>query len=232
MGRVSRRIAVDDYEEDLREKEEAIKNTFKPLNASQASFIEYIKHADISFGIGPAGTGKTFVAVACALQYLALNKYRRLILVRPIVEADEHLGFLPGTINEKVDPYFRPIFDALHDLVGTEKTQLMITSKQVEIAPLAYMRGRTLNDSIIILDEAQNTTVSQMKMFLTRLGRNSKVIVTGDVSQNDLPKGKLSGLTDAMNRLDGISEIKISKFKKEDVVRHPLVKLIVEAYED
>jgi len=231
MGRITKRIALDDYEDRLIEKEEAAKKLLKPLTAHQAQFIEYIKNYDITFGVGPAGTGKTFIAVGCALQALASLKCRRIILVRPIVEADEHLGFLPGTINEKVDPYFRPIFDSLHDLVGSEKTQMMITGREIEIAPLAYMRGRTLNDAFILLDEAQNTTREQMKMFLTRLGHNSKMIVTGDITQNDLPRGKMSGLTDALRIMKDISTIKVLEFDKHDVVRNPLVKEIVEAYE-
>jgi phosphate starvation-inducible PhoH-like protein len=231
MGRISKRIAVDEYEEELLEREEAAKALFKPLNAHQKDFMSDIDHHDVSFGIGPAGTGKTHVAIASAIQHLRTGKIKRIVLTRPIVEAGESLGFLPGTIEEKVNPYFRPIFDILTDLVGTINLQMMINNREIELAPLAYMRGRTLNHSFVVLDEAQNTSPEQMKMFLTRIGYKSKMVITGDGSQNDLPKGKMSGLAHALKVLDNIRSISILEFDKNDVVRSQLAKEIVEAYE-
>ncbi len=229
MGRISRRIAAEEYEEE--EKEERTKAVFKPLNSNQNIFMKNIESHDISFGIGPAGTGKTHVAIAAALQCLRNGTIKRIILVRPIVEAGESLGFLPGTVDDKVGPYFRPIFDILTDLIGTTNMQTMLSSREIELAPLAYMRGRTLNHAFVLLDEAQNTKKEQMKMFLTRLGYKSKMVITGDLSQNDLPKGQMSGLADSLRILGNIEDISFTEFCKGDVVRHKLVKEIVDAYE-
>jgi phosphate starvation-inducible protein PhoH and related proteins len=203
----------------------------KPLSAHQREYMQRILQYDISFGIGPAGTGKTYLAVACAVAALEKMQVKRILLVRPVIEAGEHLGFLPGTMAEKVDPYFRPIYDALYDMMGFEKVAKYIEKQIIEVAPLAYMRGRTLNDAFIILDEAQNTTREQMKMFLTRIGFGSKAVITGDITQTDLPPNKKSGLQHALNVLDGISHISRTIFDARDVVRHPLVQAIIEAYE-
>jgi len=196
--------------------------------------IEYIKAVldhDISFGVGPAGTGKTYLAVACAVDALERDAVKRIILTRPAVEAGERLGFLPGDLASKVDPYLRPLYDALYDLLGFDRTQKMFEKQVIEIAPLAYMRGRTLNHAFVILDEAQNTTVEQMKMFLTRIGFGSKAVVTGDVTQVDLHKSMRSGLVDAMHVLKDVRGIAFTQFSSADVVRHPLVGRIVDAYE-
>lgn len=203
----------------------------KPLNTHQREYLQKIFQYDINFGIGPAGTGKTYLAVACAVDALEKMRMKRILLVRPVVEAGEHLGFLPGTMNEKVDPYFRPVYDALYDMLGFERALKLIEKQIIEVAPLAYMRGRTLNDAFIILDEAQNTTREQMKMFLTRIGFGSKVVVTGDITQTDLPPGKKSGLQHALVVLENISHISRTFFDARDVVRHPLVQAIIEAYE-
>jgi phosphate starvation-inducible PhoH-like protein len=191
-----------------------------------------IRKKDLVFCIGPAGSGKTYLAIASALSYLFDRKVERIILTKPVVEAGEKLGFLPGTFLEKVDPHFRPLYDALYDLVEVEKVTRLIENNIIEIAPLAYMRGRTLNDSFIILDEAQNTTYSQMKMFLTRIGFNSKVVITGDITQIDIENPKDSGLVKALKILERIDDIGIAKLEKIDIVRNPIVQKIVEAYEN
>ena len=186
---------------------------------------------DLTFGIGPAGTGKTFLAVAVAVSELMLNKVQKIILARPAVEAGEHLGFLPGDLSQKVDPYLKPLYDALYEMIGPERVNKLLERGIIELAPLAYMRGRTLNNSYIILDEAQNCTKSQMKMFLTRIGFGSSAIVTGDITQTDLPKGSKSGLLDAIEVLEGEKNISFSRFQSKDVVRHGLVQRIIEAYD-
>ncbi|NMB14379.1 MAG: PhoH family protein, partial [Gallicola sp.] len=197
----------------------------------QYKYIDAIKKNDIVFGIGPAGTGKTYLAMAMAIKAFKNNEVRRIILTRPAVEAGESLGFLPGDLQEKIDPYLRPLYDALFDILGFENYQRLVEKGLIEVAPLAYMRGRTLDDSYIILDEAQNTTSQQMKMFLTRIGYGSKAVITGDITQVDLPRGKKSGLVSASNILKDIKGIEFMTFRKEDVVRHPLVQRIIEAYE-
>jgi len=197
----------------------------------QNSYIQAIQEHDITFGVGPAGTGKTYLAVACAVDALQRESVRRLVLVRPAVEAGEKLGFLPGDLAQKVDPYLRPLYDALYDLMGLEKVSRAFERGMIEIAPLAYMRGRTLNHSFIILDEAQNTTPEQMKMFLTRIGFGSKAVITGDVTQIDLARGQKSGLVETRSVLKEVRGIVFSDFLAEDVVRHPLVQKIVTAYE-
>jgi phosphate starvation-inducible PhoH-like protein len=197
----------------------------------QIRYLRNILEHDISFGVGPAGTGKTYLAVACAVDALERDAVKRIILTRPAVEAGERLGFLPGDLAQKVDPYLRPLYDALYDLLGFDRTQKLFEKQVIEIAPLAYMRGRTLNHAFVILDEAQNTTVEQMKMFLTRIGFGSKAVVTGDVTQVDLHKSQKSGLVDAIQVLRDVRGIAFSHFNSEDVVRHPLVARIVDAYE-
>jgi len=206
----------------------------KPIVAktpTQKLYVDTIKKNDITFGIGPAGTGKTYLAMAVAVSYLKENKVNRIILTRPAVEAGEKLGFLPGTLTEKVDPYLRPLYDALYDMVDADKANDMLEKKVIEIAPLAFMRGRTLNDAFIILDEAQNTTREQMKMFLTRIGFGSKAVVTGDITQIDLPKISQSGLVEAVKVLEDVEGIGFTKFTEKDVVRHPVVQKIIMAYE-
>ena len=207
------------------------KKAVAPKTANQRRYIEAIQDRDLTFGIGPAGTGKSFLAVALAVQSLFAKQVSRIVLTRPAVEAGEKLGFLPGDLQDKVDPYLRPLYDALFDLVDNERVTKMLEKRIIEIAPLAFMRGRTINDSFIILDEAQNTTGEQMKMFLTRIGFGSKVVVTGDVTQVDLPRGQRSGLKEAERVLQGIEEIEFVYFNDKDVVRHKLVQLIVRAYE-
>ncbi len=207
------------------------KKAVAPKTANQRKYIEAIQDRDLTFGIGPAGTGKSFLAVALAVQSLFAKQVSRIILTRPAVEAGEKLGFLPGDLQDKVDPYLRPLYDALFDLVDNERVTKMLEKRIIEIAPLAFMRGRTLSDAFIILDEAQNTTGEQMKMFLTRIGFGSKVVVTGDVTQIDLPRGQKSGLREAERVLQGIDEIEFVYFNDKDVVRHKLVQLIVRAYE-
>lgn len=201
-----------------------------PRSVTQHRYVAALQANTLVFGIGPAGTGKTFLAVAYAVSLLTSRQVSKLVLTRPVVEAGERLGFLPGTFEEKIDPYLRPLFDALDDTMGREKWTKMRELGQIEIAPLAYMRGRTLKDSAIILDEAQNTTPVQMKMFLTRLGENSRMIVTGDPTQCDLPRGQRNGLKDATETLDGLRDIEIVRFRETDVVRHPLVSTITTAY--
>jgi phosphate starvation-inducible PhoH-like protein len=206
----------------------------KPIKAKtvgQKKYIEAIKKNTVVLGVGPAGTGKTFLAVAMATKALRAKEVNRIILTRPAVEAGEKLGFLPGDLQNKIDPYLRPLYDALYEMLGAETYQKYVEKGTIEIAPLAYMRGRTLDDSFIILDEAQNTTPEQMKMFLTRLGFNSKAIVTGDITQTDLPFGKKSGLKEAIKVLDGIEDIAVHRFTEKDVVRHRLVQKIITAYE-
>ena len=202
-----------------------------PRGGNQQRYVRDILSSDVSFGIGPAGTGKTYLAVACAVDMIERNEIERILLVRPAVEAGEKLGFLPGDLTQKIDPYLRPLYDALYEMIGFEKVGKMIEKQIIEIAPLAYMRGRTLNNSFVILDEAQNTTPEQMKMFLTRLGFGSRAVITGDITQVDLPRGSKSGLAQAMEILSGIEEIHITKFDSKDVVRHQLVQKIVEAYD-
>ncbi len=202
-----------------------------PKTTNQRLYVEAIRNHDLTFGIGPAGTGKTYLAMAMAVADLFRGKYSRIILTRPAVEAGEKLGFLPGDLAEKVNPYLRPLYDALHDMVSLEKAQTMIERGTIEVAPLAFMRGRTLNNAFVILDEAQNTTREQMKMFLTRLGFESKAVVTGDITQVDLPTAQVSGLHDAWKILTNIQDIAFIEFDDRDVVRHPLVKRIISAYE-
>lgn len=202
-----------------------------PRGGNQQRYVRDILSSDVSFGIGPAGTGKTYLAVACAVDMIERNEIERILLVRPAVEAGEKLGFLPGDLTQKIDPYLRPLYDALYEMIGFEKVGKMIEKQIIEVAPLAYMRGRTLNNSFVILDEAQNTTPEQMKMFLTRLGFGSRAVITGDITQVDLPRGTKSGLTQALEILSGIEEIHITKFDSKDVVRHQLVQQIVEAYD-
>ncbi len=198
---------------------------------NQAQYLRHILAHDLSFGIGPAGTGKTFLAVACAVDALERSAVQRIVLTRPAVEAGERLGFLPGDMAQKVDPYLRPLYDALYELLGYDRVQRAFEKGQLEVAPLAFMRGRTLSHAFVILDEAQNTTSEQMKMFLTRIGLGSRCVVTGDVSQIDLPKGRTSGLVEARSVLAGVPGISFTDFTAEDVVRHPLVARIVRAYE-
>jgi phosphate starvation-inducible protein PhoH and related proteins len=207
------------------------KGQIKPRGQNQATYLQAIREHDINFGIGPAGTGKTYLAVACAVEALERQEVRRILLTRPAVEAGERLGFLPGDLSQKVDPYLRPLYDALYEMLGFEKVAKLIEKHIIEIAPLAYMRGRTLNDAYIILDESQNTTPEQMKMFLTRIGFNSKAVITGDITQVDLPHGKLSGLRHVIDILTGVPEISFTFFKAADVVRHPVVQKVVRAYE-
>lgn len=200
-------------------------------NSRQKKYVRNMLFYDINFGVGPAGTGKTYLAVACAVQALIKEEISRIVLVRPAVEAGERLGFLPGDIGQKVDPYLRPLYDALYEMLGFDKVARLIDRNIIELAPLAYMRGRTLNDSFVILDEAQNTTIEQMKMFLTRIGFRSKAVITGDITQTDLPRSAKPGLKHAIEVLGDIDSIRVIRFKPKDVVRHPLVQKIVEAYE-
>lgn len=203
----------------------------RPRTERQRAYLSHILNHDISFGVGPAGTGKTFLAVACAIDALERESVQRIVLTRPAVEAGERLGFLPGDLAQKIDPYLRPLYDALYDLMGYDKVQKLFEKQIIEIAPLAYMRGRTLNHSFVILDEAQNTTVEQMKMLLTRIGFGSKAVITGDPTQVDLPKGQRSGLAHSLQVLEKVPDIAISRLTSKDVVRHPLVGRIIEAYE-
>lgn len=207
------------------------KTSIKPRGRNQNNYVRAILRHDINFGIGPAGTGKTYLAVACAVEALAKEQISRILLVRPAVEAGEKLGFLPGDLSQKVDPYLRPLYDALYEMLGFERVGRLIEKSVIEVAPLAYMRGRTLNNSFIILDESQNTTASQMKMFLTRIGFGSTAVITGDVTQIDLPKGVASGLVQASKILKEVNEVSFTYFKSRDVVRHPIVQQVVDAYE-
>lgn len=218
---------VDDLSLTLRTR----KTDLRPRTPRQRDYLNQILRHDITFGIGPAGTGKTWLAVACAIDALERETVQRLVLTRPAVEAGERLGFLPGDLVQKVDPYLRPLYDALYDLMGIEKVQRLFEKQTIEVAPLAYMRGRTLNHAFVILDEAQNTTPEQMKMFLTRIGFGSKAVINGDPSQVDLPRGQLSGLAHAVEVLESVQGIATTRFTSRDVVRHPLVARIVDAYE-
>jgi len=208
------------------------RRTIAPKNQAQKEYIEAIRKFDIVFGIGPAGTGKTYLAMAMAVAELSKGQVSRIILTRPAVEAGEALGFLPGDLAEKIDPYLRPLYDALHDMMKFEKVSDLMQKGVIEVAPIAFMRGRTLNDSFIVLDEAQNTTSEQMKMFLTRIGFNSKAVITGDITQVDLPNNKISGLIETKNILQTIGGIKFVFFSEQDVVRHRLVQEIIKAYEE
>lgn len=220
-----------DKEEQNRWSMKTGKMTIKGRGSNQVRYLKQIKTLDLTLGIGPAGTGKTYLAVASAVNALDNDDVQRLVLVRPAVEAGERLGFLPGDLAQKIDPYLRPMYDALYEMMGFQKVAKLIERNVIEIAPLAYMRGRTLNDAFIILDEAQNTTIDQMKMFLTRIGFGSRAVVTGDITQVDLPRDKMSGLRHCMNLLKNVEGIGITQFEAADVVRHPLVKKIVAAYE-
>ena len=226
--------AAPDPESDVADTDVSIqtqRKRIRPRGANQTAYVRSIHAYDLAFGIGPAGTGKTYLAVACAVEALSNEEVRRIVLVRPAVEAGERLGFLPGDMSQKVDPYLRPMYDALYDMIGVEKVSRLIEKNIIEIAPLAFMRGRSLNDSFVILDEAQNTSVEQMKMFLTRIGFGSYAVVTGDVTQIDLPNGQQSGLKNAVQILEDVDGIGFTLFTPRDVVRHPLVQRIVEAYE-
>ncbi|MBQ0532291.1 PhoH family protein [Providencia rettgeri] len=221
--------SVPDYGKALNIKTK--RGVIKPRTPNQAQYIANILDHDITFGIGPAGTGKTYLAVAAAVDALERQEVRRILLTRPAVEAGEKLGFLPGDLSQKVDPYLRPLYDALFEMLGFEKVEKLIERNVIEVAPLAYMRGRTLNDAFIILDESQNTTIEQMKMFLTRIGFNSKAVVTGDITQVDLPRGSKSGLRHAIEVLSEVDDLSFNFFHSEDVVRHPVVAKVVMAYE-
>jgi phosphate starvation-inducible PhoH-like protein len=223
-------INSTNYENDLLEIQTKRKRV-RPRSANQRLYLANIHDNDLSIGIGPAGTGKTYLAVASAINALETENIRRIVLVRPAVAAGERLGFLPGDISQKVDPYLRPMYDALYDMIGHEQVRRLIDQNVIEIAPLAFMRGRSLNESFIILDEAQNTSIAQMKMFLTRIGFGSRAVITGDITQIDLPTGQQSGLKNAMKILNDIDGIAFTFFTPNDVVRHELVQLIIEAYE-
>ena len=206
------------------------RKTIKPRGANQISYVRAIQESDINFGVGPAGTGKTYLAVACAVAALESQRVNRILLVRPAVEAGEKLGFLPGDLAQKIDPYLRPLYDALYEMMGVERVHKYIERNIIEVAPLAYMRGRTLNNAFIILDESQNTTAAQMKMFLTRIGFGSTAVITGDITQIDLPRGSRSGLIHVIDILREVKGLSFTRFGSKDVVRHPLVQRIVEAY--
>lgn len=211
-----------------------VTTTGRPINprtSGQQRYLQILRRHDVVFGVGPAGTGKTYLAVAFAAAALLKGEVKRIVLTRPAVEAGEKLGFLPGDLNEKVDPYLRPLYDALYEMLGAERTARLLEKQIIEVAPLAFMRGRTLSEACVILDEGQNTTVEQMKMFLTRLGERSRMIITGDDTQVDLPRGARSGLEHALRVLDGVASVGVVRFGAEDVVRHPLVAEIVDAYE-
>ena len=214
-----------------KQRSAGVKRMVQPRSPNQRKYVEAIEQSDMTFGLGPAGTGKTYLAVAMAVSALMAKKVSRIILVRPAVEAGERLGFLPGSLQEKVDPYLRPLYDALYDLLDQEKVDKLLERNVIEVAPLAFMRGRTLSDAFIIMDEAQNTTTEQMKMFVTRLGNNSKAVITGDLTQTDLPNPKKSGLLEALNVLSGVEGIRFCHFEDVDVVRHHLVQRIVRAYD-
>ena len=228
---------VNDDDADVDEAQEEVtiqtrRKLIRPRGANQTAYIRNIRNHDLAFGIGPAGTGKTYLAVAAAVDALESEEVRRIVLVRPAVEAGERLGFLPGDLSQKVDPYLRPMYDALYDMIGAERVTRLIERNVIEIAPLAFMRGRSLNESFVILDEAQNTSVEQMKMFLTRIGFGSRAVVTGDVTQIDLPNGQMSGLKNATDVLQKVEGVSFTYFTPKDVVRHQLVQRIVKAYEE
>lgn len=227
IAQLQQTLAREDQEVSIRTR----KMLIRPRGSNQQAYVRAIRRHDVNFGIGPAGTGKTYLAVACAVEALERDEVSRILLVRPAVEAGEKLGFLPGDLTQKVDPYLRPLYDALYEMIGFEKVAKLIERNVIEVAPLAYMRGRTLNGSFVILDESQNTTREQMKMFLTRIGFGSTAVITGDVTQVDLPKGTRSGLLHAMEVLEGVKGIGFTHFSAQDVVRHPLVQHIVQAYE-
>jgi phosphate starvation-inducible PhoH-like protein len=208
------------------------RGAIRARGAHQRDYLSQIRSSDLTFGIGPAGTGKTYLAVSCAVEALQADRVRRIVLVRPAVEAGERLGFLPGDMSQKIDPYLRPMYDALYEMMGFDRVARFIERNVIEVAPLAFMRGRSLNDSFIILDEAQNTTIEQMKMFLTRIGFGSRAVVTGDVTQTDLPAGRQSGLRHVVDVLRGVEGVAFTFFDAHDVVRHPLVQRIVRAYEE
>ena len=224
-------VSLKSLAESGKQRSQGIKRMVQPRSLNQRRYVESIEQADMVFGIGPAGTGKTYLAVAMAAAALLAKKVSRIVLVRPAVEAGERLGFLPGSLQEKVDPYLRPLYDALYDLLEPERVDKMLERNVIEVAPLAFMRGRTLNDAFIIMDEAQNTTSEQMKMFLTRMGNNAKAVITGDITQIDLPNPRKSGLVEAMNVLEGVDGIRFVHFEDGDVVRHHLVQRIIRAYE-
>jgi phosphate starvation-inducible PhoH-like protein len=228
-------LDMDSRDTDALESDElkvrTARGAIRARGANQTEYLNNVRTHDLTFGIGPAGTGKTYLAVACAVEALQSEKVRRIVLVRPAVEAGERLGFLPGDLSQKVDPYLRPMYDALYEMLGFERVAKLIERNVIEVAPLAFMRGRSLNDSFVILDEAQNTTNEQMKMFLTRIGFGSKAVVTGDITQVDLPTTKQSGLRTVIDILRGVRGIAFTMFSSRDVVRHPLVQRIVQAYE-
>lgn len=227
----SKRVVKTEHDETAPVSIHTRKGLIRGRGPNQNYYIRGVQTHDLTFGIGPAGTGKTYLAVACAVEALEKDEVRRIILVRPAVEAGEKLGFLPGDLSQKVDPYLRPMYDALYEMLGFEKVDKLIEKNVIEVAPLAYMRGRTLNDSFIIMDEAQNTTKEQMKMFLTRLGFGSTAVVTGDITQIDLPNNQMSGLKHVINILQGVDDIRFAFFESKDVVRHNLVQKIVDLYE-
>jgi phosphate starvation-inducible PhoH-like protein len=214
-----------------KQRSAGVKRMVQPRSPNQRKYVEAIEQGDMTFGLGPAGTGKTYLAVAMAVAALMAKRVSRIILVRPAVEAGERLGFLPGSLQEKVDPYLRPLYDALYDLLDQEKVDKLLERNAIEVAPLAFMRGRTLSDAFIIMDEAQNTTTEQMKMFVTRMGNGSKAVITGDMTQIDLPNPKKSGLFEALRVLEGVEGIAFCHFEEVDVVRHSLVQRIVRAYD-
>ena len=224
-------VSLRSLTESTKQRSAGVKRMVQPRSLNQKRYVEAIERHDMTFGIGPAGTGKTYLAVAMAAAALLAKKVSRIVLVRPAVEAGERLGFLPGSLQEKVDPYLRPLYDALYDLLEPERVDKMLERNVIEVAPLAFMRGRTLNDAFIIMDEAQNTTSEQMKMFLTRLGNNAKAVITGDVTQIDLPNPRKSGLVEAIQILEGTDGIEFIHFEDGDVVRHHLVQRIIRAYD-
>ncbi|MGA2896122.1 MAG: PhoH family protein [Acidobacteriaceae bacterium] len=224
-------VTLRELVESGRQRSAGVKRMVQPRSPNQRKYVEAMEQGDMTFGLGPAGTGKTYLAVAMAVSALMAKRVSRIILVRPALEAGERLGFLPGTLQEKVDPYLRPLYDALYDLLDLGKVDNLLERNVIEVAPLAFMRGRTLSDAFIILDEAQNTTIEQMKMFVTRMGNGSKAVITGDLTQIDLPNPKKSGLFDALRVLEGVEGIRFCHFEDVDVVRHSLVQRIVRAYD-
>ncbi|MDJ0955684.1 MAG: PhoH family protein [Arenicellales bacterium] len=229
--RVLRNVANGNREVEAELKVRTPKKQVRPRSSRQYDYVQSILSSDVVFGVGPAGTGKTYLAVACAVQALSADEIERIVLVRPAVEAGERLGFLPGDIGQKVDPYLRPLYDALYELLGFERVARLLERNVIELAPLAYMRGRTLSNAFVILDEAQNTTKQQMKMFLTRMGFGSKAVITGDITQTDLPRDTVSGLRHAIETLGQIEGISVTRFTSNDVVRHALVQHIIDAYD-